>query len=347
MDFEPWKAYGTWLEGQHNEVWIPYAISLAKDIPAMHVRQRRDFKLLLNAIKTLAIMHQVNRERDHRGRIIANLTDYETARDLLNDLLSQGIGATVSQEMRDTVAAVRALTVDAEEPHTTNKAVAAKLGLDKSSVSTRINKALTDGYILNEQEKGRRGNKLCPGDPLPGESSLLPEPADMARTYINREIATVCNVVGRLDANQKGGRDSGWFGSLVGRLVGCERQTNPSVRTLEKPYSEDFGLYKPNLGDGDHSEPHEPCTPPNPVKPSNYGTKFAENVTRGDASADAQPTNQTVHPTMLQARLREFLDSNKFWDTTSFYVAYRAQQEFGGDEEELRTLVKELQRGAA
>ena len=110
MDFGPWKAYGTWLEGQRNEVWIPYAKSLAKDIKAMHVRQRRDFKLLLNAIKTLAIMHQQNRKRDYRGRIIANLADYENARNVLNDLLSQGIGATVSKEMRETVAAVKSLT---------------------------------------------------------------------------------------------------------------------------------------------------------------------------------------------------------------------------------------------
>ena len=182
--------------------------------------------------------------------------------------------------------------------------------MDKSSVSTRINKALTDGYILNEQEKGRRGNKLRPGDPLPGESSLLPEPDEMACNYANREFATVCNIVGQLDANRKGGRDSGWFGSLVGWIVGPDRQTNPSVRAFEKPYSRDFGLNKPDSLDGHHADPHEPCTPPNPLKPSNYVTKSAETVTSGGESSDAQPTNQTVPPTMLQARLREYFESD-------------------------------------
>ncbi len=51
MDFRPWKALGTRLEGQHNEVWIPYAKSLSRRINAIHVRQRRHLKLLLSAIK--------------------------------------------------------------------------------------------------------------------------------------------------------------------------------------------------------------------------------------------------------------------------------------------------------
>jgi len=87
----------------------------------MHVHHRRDFKLLPNATKNVAIMHQASLERDHKGCMVATLRDYKIARELLNDLLSQGIGATVSKEMRKTVAAVKDLTVDVD--HTTNKAV--------------------------------------------------------------------------------------------------------------------------------------------------------------------------------------------------------------------------------
>lgn len=117
------------------------------DVLMCDVADLRGFKLLLNAIKTLAIMHQETRSRDSRGRVVATLADYGMARDLLNDLLSQGIGATVSKEMRETVKAVKELTADADpaQEHTTNKAVAAELGLDKSSISTRVDKALTGG----------------------------------------------------------------------------------------------------------------------------------------------------------------------------------------------------------
>lgn len=315
MDFEPWKAYGTWLEGQCNEVWIPYAKSLARDIRAMHVRQRRDFKLLLNAIKTLAIMHQTNRERDSRGRIVATLADYEMARELLNDLLSQGIGATVSKEMRETVAAVKALTTEAdpERDHATNKDVVAQLGLDKSSVSTRVNKALTDGYLVNLQEPGKRGNKLAVGSDLPGESSLLPEPEKMARAYVNRELETVCNLVGRLGANHGGKPDPSLFVSLVGWIVGLAHQTKPSVRAFEKPYDDVFGKGKPNKGDEHHRDTASGLAPPISAQPSNYVAKPHETVSSGCDSADAKLT----HPTKLdESRADDALtiDDPWFWE---------------------------------
>src|SRR5215208_5880861 len=91
---------------------MPYAKSLSRQIEAMHVRQRCNFKLLLNAIKNIATMHQESRERDHKGRVMALLRDYEMARELLNDLLSQGIGTMVSKETRKTAAAVQELTAD-------------------------------------------------------------------------------------------------------------------------------------------------------------------------------------------------------------------------------------------
>jgi hypothetical protein len=73
---------------------------LYKQIEAMHVCQTRDFKLLLNALKNVAIMHQASLERDSKWCMVATLRDYKIARELLNDLLSQGIGAMVSKEMR-------------------------------------------------------------------------------------------------------------------------------------------------------------------------------------------------------------------------------------------------------
>jgi hypothetical protein len=44
--------------------------------------------------------------------VVATLRDYDIARELLKDLLSQGIGATVSKETRETLAAVQELTAD-------------------------------------------------------------------------------------------------------------------------------------------------------------------------------------------------------------------------------------------
>ncbi len=186
MNTEPWKAYGTWLAGQDNRVSVPYSEALADLIPVYDVRQNRDITVLLNTIKTLAIMHQWRRKRDAQGRIIATLQDYNMARDLLNDLLSQGIGATVSQSVRDTVAAVKALAPDGQT--TNSKAVAQYLDVGKGAVSNRISNALSEGYIVNLQEPGKRGHKLAIGSDLPEDALLLPEPHELLN-------AAACNMV--------------------------------------------------------------------------------------------------------------------------------------------------------
>jgi hypothetical protein len=56
---------------------------LAERVPANETRMRRDFKQLLAAIKTIALLNQHQRKRDAMGRIIAQLEDYAWARTLL------------------------------------------------------------------------------------------------------------------------------------------------------------------------------------------------------------------------------------------------------------------------
>lgn len=80
-----------------------------------------------------------------------------------------------------------------------------------------------------------------------------------------------------------------------------------------------------------------------PTELSELCYKVSESVTSDDGSAGLNQTTELPDRTMLQA----FMDLNKLWNTSSYYVAHQAQQECGGDEEQLRTLVKELQRGAA
>jgi hypothetical protein len=176
------------------------------------VRQSRDFPLLLSTIKTLAIMHQARRERDHDGRIVASLHDYEMARDLLNDLLSQGIGATVSDTIKKTVAAVKALTNDGETT-TNSSAVAKHLGLGKGSVSDRVRNALAEGYVVNLQEPGKRGYMLAPGADLPEETLLLPEPHEVLNV-------TACNIVRLFGSTWGYVRLRNIYPKLFGRLFG-------------------------------------------------------------------------------------------------------------------------------
>src|SRR5215216_2084632 len=90
-NFEPWHALQIWLESAEHRVSIPYAKILADLIPPVAVRLRRDFGALLNLIRAHALLHQASRHRDAKGRIIATIEDYVAVRELVVDLVGEGV----------------------------------------------------------------------------------------------------------------------------------------------------------------------------------------------------------------------------------------------------------------
>jgi hypothetical protein len=93
------------------------------------------------------------------------------------DLISEGVGRTVSPETRETVQAVAELTDGANGIRQT--AVADVLQLDKATVSRRVRKALDGGYLRNLEEHRGKPHCLVTGDPLPEEQVILPAPEDL------------------------------------------------------------------------------------------------------------------------------------------------------------------------
>jgi len=87
-------------------------------MPPLDVRLRRDFKALLNLITAHALLHQATRQRDTEGCIIATLEDYAVVRELVADLISEGVEATVPATVRDTVEKLVLLYSDKSEPVT-------------------------------------------------------------------------------------------------------------------------------------------------------------------------------------------------------------------------------------
>src|SRR5262249_6847216 len=49
-------------------------------------------------------------------------------------------------------------------------------GLDKSSVRSRIRKAIERGYLINNEPKQGLPARIALGDPLPNETQILPSP---------------------------------------------------------------------------------------------------------------------------------------------------------------------------
>jgi hypothetical protein len=173
-DYSPWHGLQRYLSQGEHRVTVPYALTLAKSIPPLAVRLRRDFEALLNLIRTNAILHQATRPRDSDGKIVASLDDYSTVWSLVADLVAEGIEATVSAGVHEAVEAVQLLRESDTHEAISVSRVAKKLGIDRSSASRRISVALDRGYLKNlERTKGKPFDLIL-GDPLPEEIPILP-----------------------------------------------------------------------------------------------------------------------------------------------------------------------------
>ncbi len=239
VDLKPWHALQEWLEGVEHRVTIPYAQALAKATKATAVRLRRDFPAILSLIKAHAILHQQSRARDEAGRIVATLEDYVAVYRLAADLISEGEGSAVRQTVRETVAAVAALNQRGIcEP--TIQAVADELQLDKSATSRRVHAALEAGFLRNNEEVRGRPARLVIGEPLPGDTDVLPPPDVLSS-------AGGCTV-----AVDPGGNGVSFNGEDEGASL-------PAA--LPPPGAGDFSLRAPVTG-GASERPHRGCETP-------------------------------------------------------------------------------------
>lgn len=173
VDRGAWRELQTWLERAEHRASIPFAVMLAELVPPAAVRLRRDFGALLNLIRAHAILHQLNRDRDGQGRIVATLEDYDVVRDLVADLIAEGVEATVLETVRETVATVGELVV--QHPDGVGlREIGRELRLDRSAASRRARAAASRGYLVNREDRRGKPARYVLGEPLPEELQLLP-----------------------------------------------------------------------------------------------------------------------------------------------------------------------------
>jgi hypothetical protein len=168
-DFARWHDLQVWLAAGEHRVAIPFALALAELIPPVAVRLRRDFRAVLSLIRSHALLHQASRERDPAGKVIATFEDYTTVRELVVDIVAEGVEATVPATVRELVEAVAA----SEEPLSIGQ-LAHLLNLDKSATSRRWQIARARGYLRNLEERKGKPARIVLGDPLPHEIEILP-----------------------------------------------------------------------------------------------------------------------------------------------------------------------------
>jgi len=169
-----WHALQRAIALEPASVAIPFAQVLADLIPPVAVRLRRDYPTVLALIEAHALLHQASRERNADGAVIATLEDYSAVREIVEDLISQGVGATVSVSLRQTVGAVGELQKQVGADSVSITSLGQKLNLDKSAASRRAKEATAKGYLKNLEDRRGRPAKLVLGDPLPGDVEVLP-----------------------------------------------------------------------------------------------------------------------------------------------------------------------------
>lgn len=173
-DFSEWHAYARWIAAGNHEVVIPYAEWLASQIPPVAVRLRRDFRALLRLIQAHAILHQLSRETDAAGRIVATEADYLAVRALVADLISDALGSTVRPATRETVEAVVKLDQAGGGYGVKVHDLAVFLDLERSTVQYRVTAARERGYLINLEKRGKPARYQADA-PMPGEAVILPE----------------------------------------------------------------------------------------------------------------------------------------------------------------------------
>ena len=178
------RDYQTYLQKLAPwDVFVPFARPLARLLGRSIVGPRvlRDFQRLLALVKATALIRHQHRERDPRGRIVATLEDYATARDLVREMYE--VSATgASNLVRDVVRAVQQAK-DEGQDRVTYGEVARRLGIHREQARRAADVALRNGWLVN-RAPDRKGAwaALEPGDPLPDRVGL-PTPEEVASEW--------------------------------------------------------------------------------------------------------------------------------------------------------------------
>jgi hypothetical protein len=169
------KAFQSYL--QYKAPWnvvVPFAGDLSKAIGETATASRilRDYQRLLSLIKSVTIIRHHHRMLDSQGRLISTKADYETIKELVNDMYVDSTTG-VNNVIRKLVGAVTELNASRGEGDSVSGTRLAKhLGISKMAASRRANKAVTQDWIVNREQRKGYPADYVPGEPMPEVAGL-------------------------------------------------------------------------------------------------------------------------------------------------------------------------------
>jgi hypothetical protein len=209
-DLTPWLNFQRWLEiGGPYDVTVPfgsavyaaYAKRLATHPKAMQLRIRRDVSGLISAIKTSAVLHKAQRERDAKDRIIATIVDYRHAYDAFDEGVSSLYGVKTRKEVITVVKAVEAMGGAPDKSvKVTVGALKSALGINSKSIANdRLKEAVEQGALKLDEEASGSGKgrpryfqivKTSEALSAAPPAGVFPSPDDVLREINNPSSVT-------------------------------------------------------------------------------------------------------------------------------------------------------------
>jgi hypothetical protein len=172
-----WQKLDTWLTLGDCRVKIPYMSKVIAAVTARPTRFRRDINTLISFLQASAVLHQVTRDTDDDGFLIATLDDYENVRQLVDPILSR----TVEEGVTPRETQIFQCLQDKLTEGPVDKSGAVRISARQIAETTSIPRQ-TVGWIL---KRAGEAEIVLKTDSLPGRTPRLKFGPGFSGTLLN------------------------------------------------------------------------------------------------------------------------------------------------------------------
>jgi hypothetical protein len=136
---------------RQNRVAIPFADLIAQQLDPSNIEVRRALPLFFGAVEACTLLHQLQRDLDDRGRLLATADDYAICCELFTGWLAESLSGEISES---TAAFHRWLQSEFDEADEITVAACVARGRGRGQVEYQLRK-LTDPGLLQLVSRGR------------------------------------------------------------------------------------------------------------------------------------------------------------------------------------------------
>ena len=168
--FTQWHQFDEWLELHPTHiVSIPYFGAIVAALEYVPVRFRRDIPHGLSGlIKASALIHCANREESEEGYVIANLEDYENAKQAIEACLALSANSAEvparTMVLNWVIEKIKSLPANERKVKMSSREIAVELGIHQSTITRHISSLIKSNELVNLELNNFKPYQLILGD---------------------------------------------------------------------------------------------------------------------------------------------------------------------------------------